>query len=141
MTMKKLFLAILTAALLLISPSHASTSYSTWNEVVDDMEEVIKSANQTYQQGNLTKARDEVNHAYFGFYEKIGFERTVMAHISGNRAAAHQLPRFFVGFVVPHPPIFKRGVFCVKNRGKFCAGFKIHNIKADKCRLCHIRIE
>ena len=52
------------------------------------MEEVIKSANQTYQQGNLTKARDEVNHAYFGFYEKIGFERTVMAHISGNRAAA-----------------------------------------------------
>lgn len=70
-----------------VQSAESANKYTTWNEVVDDMHAVIDDAYKLYEKGELKPARDEVNHAYFGFYEKIGFERTVMSHISGNRAA------------------------------------------------------
>jgi high-affinity iron transporter len=61
-------------------------AYATWNEVVDDMEAVLNNSYTIYQKGDKTAAKDEVDVAYFRFYEKLGFEKIVMARISGSRA-------------------------------------------------------
>ncbi|MGN0909548.1 MAG: FTR1 family protein [Succinivibrio sp.] len=66
----------------------SADGYGSWKEVADDMKGVLDDAGRTFDSGDLQGARDKVNHAYYGYYEKIGFERAVKAHISGNRAAA-----------------------------------------------------
>ncbi len=81
---------------LLSSSALAAGKHETWNHVVDDMEKVLKQSYTTYTSGNVQKAKEEVDIAYFGFYEKLGFEKTVMAHISGNRAAAVEYQFSFV---------------------------------------------
>jgi high-affinity iron transporter len=52
------------------------------------MEEPLNQAYEAYALGtdHWEEARDLVNVAYFDFYEKEGFERMVMASISGKRA-------------------------------------------------------
>jgi hypothetical protein len=66
----------------------ADTAHETWNDVVDEMEAVLdKSYDIYYMSGDTAAAKDQVNVAYYSYYEKLGFERTVKAHISGNRAA------------------------------------------------------
>ena len=66
-------------------------TFSTWTEVADDMGGVLDRAYALYVQGKAKEARDEVNVAYYGYYEKIGFERVVKARISGNRAGVVEL--------------------------------------------------
>jgi high-affinity iron transporter len=61
-------------------------AYATWNEIVDDMEAVLNESYTIYLSGDATAAKDKVDVAYFGFYEKLGFERIVMSRISGSRA-------------------------------------------------------
>jgi high-affinity iron transporter len=77
-------LAIFIAALF---PLSAAADYDTWNEVVDEMESVLNEAYAMYTAGEATAAKEQVDVAYFSYYEKLGFEKTVMAYISGNRAA------------------------------------------------------
>jgi high-affinity iron transporter len=66
----------------------AQAETQTWNHVVDDMVVVINKAGTAYRAGDSDSAKDLVNDVYFGYYEKLGFEKTVMAYISGDRAAA-----------------------------------------------------
>jgi high-affinity iron transporter len=65
----------------------AFADYETWNDVVDEMEAVANEAYDIYLTGDAKAAKDQVDVAYFGFYEKLGFEKTVMAYVSGDRAA------------------------------------------------------
>lgn len=60
----------------------------TWNDVADEMEAVLDAAYEVYRAGDREAAKATVDRAYFGSYEKLGFEKTVMSHVSGNRAAA-----------------------------------------------------
>ena len=69
----------------------ADKTYSNWNEVTDDMQDVLDNAYKIYQKGDAEGAKAEVNVAYYRFYEKVGFERTVQAKISGNRAGVVEL--------------------------------------------------
>jgi high-affinity iron transporter len=62
-------------------------AHKTWNDVVDEMESVAKESYSKYAAGDKKAAKDAVDKAYFGYYEKLGFEKTVMAYISGSRAA------------------------------------------------------
>lgn len=87
--MKKAFLAL---ALILIFanvflPVYAASEYNNWNEIADDMNAVLDESLDIYINGDATAAKDKVDEAYFGFYEKLGFERAVLSHISGERAA------------------------------------------------------
>jgi high-affinity iron transporter len=66
----------------------AVATQETWNHVVDDMEAILDGAYDMYVGGDAEGAKDEVDEAYFGYYEKLGFEKTVMAYISGSRASA-----------------------------------------------------
>ncbi|MDR1088780.1 MAG: FTR1 family iron permease [Coriobacteriales bacterium] len=81
---------LLALAFIAPSPAYAASNadYETWNQIVDDMESILEDAYATYEQGDVAAAKTRVDDAYYGYYEALGFEKTVMAHISGDRAAA-----------------------------------------------------
>lgn len=58
-----------------------------WTKTADEMAEVLDKAYKIYLTGDRKAAKDEVDVAYFQFYEKVGFEKTVMTRISGERAS------------------------------------------------------
>jgi high-affinity iron transporter len=62
-------------------------AHESWNAMVDDMRAVADEAYRIYLTGDAAAAKAQVDVAYYGFYEKFGFEKTVMAYISGARAA------------------------------------------------------
>jgi high-affinity iron transporter len=74
-------------AVAIIFPTTVHAAYETWNQVVDDMEAVLNESYGIYDTGDAEAGKDKVDEAYFGFYEKLGYEKTVMAYISGERAA------------------------------------------------------
>ncbi len=82
-----LLILIAGAAALAGAAGAAQAETRTWNHVVDDLVVVIDNAGTAYRGGDPDSAKDLVNDAYFGYYEKLGFEKTVMAYISGDRAA------------------------------------------------------
>jgi high-affinity iron transporter len=67
--------------------SPAFAAYDNWNSMVDDMQTATDEAYSLYLTGEVAAAKAQVDVAYYGFYEKYGFEKTVMAYISGARAA------------------------------------------------------
>ncbi len=69
----------------------ARDHYNNWNQVAEDMKQWIDQADVDYRAGDPANATADVNKAYYGFYETVGFERTVMAYISGSRASAVEL--------------------------------------------------
>lgn len=86
--MKKIIAVIALAAVLSCAfATAASAAYDTWGEVVDEMAAVCDEAYDIYISGDVSGAKAQVDVAYFSYYEKLGFERTVMAYVSGDRAA------------------------------------------------------
>lgn len=72
--------------------------YANWVEVADAMSVHLNDAYDKYEPNNddaKKAATDAVNVAYFKFYEKIGFEKTTMSAISGQRGSEveHQFYR------------------------------------------------
>ncbi|MDR3212280.1 MAG: FTR1 family protein [Planctomycetota bacterium] len=65
----------------------AGEKYDNWNAIATAMVGHLKAAGTAYEQGEAKTARDRVNDAYFGFYEKTGFERAVRTYISGKRSS------------------------------------------------------
>jgi high-affinity iron transporter len=84
---KKLVKANLIICLALAIAMPVFAAFDTWNDVVNDMQTVLESAYTTYTVGDVAKAKELVDVAYYRYYEKLGFEKTVMARISGDRAA------------------------------------------------------
>ena len=85
---KYLTLVLLLIASLAIfsSPSYATEKkYASWNAIVDEMDIILNDAYNIYFMKDNEAAKDRVNNAYFGFYEKHGVERAVMSYISGKR--------------------------------------------------------
>ncbi|MDR3248910.1 MAG: FTR1 family protein, partial [Treponema sp.] len=58
-----------------------------WTKIADEMAAVLAVAYDKYRAGDPQGAKDQVDVAYFQFYEKVGFEKTVMTRISGARAS------------------------------------------------------
>jgi high-affinity iron transporter len=52
------------------------------------MNSILDSAATLFDAGQLDAARERVNDAYYGYYEAKGFEKVVMAHVSGQSATA-----------------------------------------------------
>ncbi|MDR2033768.1 MAG: FTR1 family iron permease [Helicobacteraceae bacterium] len=61
--------------------------FANWNEIVSEMNGVLNSAYDAYAKGDITRAKELVNNAYFGYYEKYGVERATLSNISGKRAS------------------------------------------------------
>ncbi|MDR1272185.1 MAG: FTR1 family protein, partial [Clostridiales Family XIII bacterium] len=88
--MRKLFGAIVLTCFiggLFPMQAYADDTYENWNQVVDEMEAVLDEAYGLYTDGDAKAAKEQVDVAYYSYYEKLGFERTVMSHLSGDRAA------------------------------------------------------
>lgn len=63
-------------------------AFKDWEDVANHMCEILDGALEAYSNGNdATAGVKGVNDAYFGVYETTGFERIVMAHISGKRVS------------------------------------------------------
>ncbi|MDR1589671.1 MAG: FTR1 family iron permease [Oscillospiraceae bacterium] len=86
--------AIASAALLVIAftaTAALAAEYATWRDIADEMGEVLSGAYELYASGDPDAAKDEINVAYYQYYEKLGFEKQVNSLISGNRAATVEL--------------------------------------------------
>ncbi|MDR1049318.1 MAG: FTR1 family protein [Synergistaceae bacterium] len=69
------------------APAEGASRYASWNEIVRDMDLTLDSAYEAYTRDDAEAGKKFVNDAYFGFYEKEGFERAVLSYISGKRAS------------------------------------------------------
>ncbi|MDR1862891.1 MAG: FTR1 family iron permease [Treponema sp.] len=58
-----------------------------WTKIADEMAAVLDKAYDLYAAGDSAGAKDQVDVAYFQYYEKVGFEKTVLSRISGERAS------------------------------------------------------
>lgn len=89
----KYILAVFTLLCLMfnsINTYASDATYKNWNEVATAMEEHLLNGADIYREGGSEKAKeakDSINVAYYKFYEKLGFEKTVMASISGSRGS------------------------------------------------------
>lgn len=59
----------------------------TWSEVAAEMTPLLDNAYDAYASGDGGKGVDLINRAYYQYYEKLGFEKTVLTAISGNRVS------------------------------------------------------
>jgi high-affinity iron transporter len=58
-----------------------------WTRTADEMASIINRAYDKFRSGDPKGAKDDVDVVYFQYYEKLGFEKIVMAEISGERAS------------------------------------------------------
>lgn len=86
-----LLLLLLAACLSPVNSEAAQEKFASWSEMSKHMENILNQSYETYFKGDAVKSKAEVNKAYYGYYEKHGFERTVMTHISGSRASTVEL--------------------------------------------------
>ena len=68
--------------------SQAQKEYTTWTSIVKQMEVHLNNAYNLYTQGKNKEAYDEVNLAYFRYYESKGMEKITMGYLSGARKTA-----------------------------------------------------
>ncbi|MFD0704682.1 FTR1 family protein [Alloscardovia venturai] len=60
----------------------------SWSEIADEMTGILDKAQKAAtSEGNDSQGSDLVNNAYYQYYEKLGFEKTVMSAISGARVS------------------------------------------------------
>ena len=64
-----------------------AASTRSWAAIAREMAAVFDKAYEHYRAGDPKAAKGAVDEAYFQFYEKLGFEKTVMTQISGARAS------------------------------------------------------
>jgi high-affinity iron transporter len=65
----------------------AASKWSSWGEIVEQMDVSLNNAYDAYFKKDVEGAKNWVNDAYFGYYEKEGVERAVLSYISGKRAS------------------------------------------------------
>jgi high-affinity iron transporter len=75
------------AMLFAVEDDSKNKKYNSWSAIIADMTAVLRSSHEAYQASEPQKAKDLVNEAYFGFYEKHGVERATLSNISGKRAS------------------------------------------------------
>ena len=79
-------------------PAPASTlisaeqpAHDSWSSVAKEMGSILDDAVEKYQGGDAKGGKDTVNVAYYQRYETLGFEKQVMARISGARVSTVEM--------------------------------------------------
>lgn len=93
--MKKVRLVSLLLILMLVFQSlsvfadggRPEKSYESWSSVAEYIGIILDESIAAYEAGEAKQAKDLINEAYFGHYEVDGFEKTVLATISGKRVS------------------------------------------------------
>lgn len=81
--MKKLFLPILALAVILALAAGVEAA-PKWHELANQIEEDVNAAVEIYKTGDGRAARDKVNDAYYGIYEKEGMEGALRVTVSSK---------------------------------------------------------
>jgi high-affinity iron transporter len=84
---KKLATIIITLVLFGLLASPILASQRTWNDVVNNVEKELTKATEAYRKGNVAKAKEFVNEAYFGPYEQGQMEKAVRLNVSAQANA------------------------------------------------------
>jgi high-affinity iron transporter len=71
----------------LLSAPSLFAAFETWGAMAEEMAAEADKAYTIYVSGDSKAAKAQIDVVYYGYYEKYGFEKTVMAYISGARAA------------------------------------------------------
>lgn len=82
--MKKFLMAICVMAVLFGAVASAAPK---WHELASQIEEDVNSAVEIYRKGDGRAARDKVNDAYYGIYEKEGMEGALRVTVSSKAVA------------------------------------------------------
>ena len=80
----------LLALILLPAPARAADADS-WEQVAEEMSQILDDAQTAYLAGDIEAGKDLVNTAYYRRYETLGFEKQVMARISGERVSTVEM--------------------------------------------------
>lgn len=85
---KRLLMFFLLFSLCLSLFATEKEDLSSWTKIVEKMEIHLNNAYELYTQGKTREAYDEVNAAYFRYYESKGMEKITMSYLSGARKTA-----------------------------------------------------
>ncbi|WP_307590781.1 FTR1 family iron permease [Paenibacillus wynnii] len=73
--------------MLLIIPGQAHAADGNWRNVVEQIDDTLQQALETYVKGDVAEAKNQVNNAYYGPYEAGQMEKAVKYNISSKRNA------------------------------------------------------
>lgn len=88
--MRKLFLVLVLPLLLAFSLQNTALAAPAWGKVVDQIDKTLAQSLELYNRGEIGKAKEAVNEAYYSVFEKEGMERAVKAKISGKRVGIEE---------------------------------------------------
>ena len=79
--MKKFFLLLIAGLLIFSAQVEAAPK---WNELAAQIESTVREAVEIYKTGDGRAAKEKVNDAYYGIYEKEGLESTLRVSVSSK---------------------------------------------------------
>lgn len=79
--MKKIFLMLVAVVLMIQSSVDAAPK---WNELANQIERTVNEAMEIYKTGDGRAAKDRINDAYYGIYEKEGMEGALRVTVSSK---------------------------------------------------------
>ena len=79
--MKKIFLLLIAGFLIFSAQVEAAPK---WNELAAQIESTVRAAVEIYKTGDGRAAKEKVNDAYYGIYEKEGLESTLRVSVSSK---------------------------------------------------------
>lgn len=88
--MRKILLILLVPLILALAGQTSVSAAGSWDKVIDKIELTMKQSLAVYKSGDVEKAKNLVNDAYYGLYEKEGLEIAIKSKISGRRASTEE---------------------------------------------------
>lgn len=82
--MKKFLLLIFAVIFLTLANSSTSTAAAKWSELARQIENTVNEAVEIYKTGDGRAAKDKINDAYYGIYEKEGMEGALRVTVSSK---------------------------------------------------------
>lgn len=88
--MRKFLTVLLLPVVFAFMLQTTALSAGAWGKVVDRIEKTLNQSVEVYKKGDIEKAKDIVNEAYYGVFEKEGMEIAVKSKISGKRVGLEE---------------------------------------------------
>jgi high-affinity iron transporter len=88
--MRKLLLILLVPLTFIFAWQNTTLAAGAWGKVVDKIDKTLTQSLEVYSKGDVEKAKDIVNEAYYGIFEKEGMEIAVKSKISGKRVGIEE---------------------------------------------------
>ena len=82
--MKKVLLLIFTVSLIFAVNLQSSEAAPKWQQLAGQIEQTIHEAMEIYKTGDGRTAKDKINDAYYGIYEKEGMEGALRVSVSAK---------------------------------------------------------